>query len=539
MKRLENVRVPMRDGICLSADIYMPDHSGSFPALFSMSPYGKEVQGFPAALFPHVEAGDMDYFVNKGYVWVIADSRGRYPSEGQWNLFDKEEQQDGYELVEWIARQPWCDGKVAGMGMSYFAIIQYLVAALQPPSLKTIVPIGGCFDFYRDFAYYGGLYHSGFLARWLTVTLARCLPPDGAAPLEKWLPPRDVILDTLMHPHDGPYYDERSLANRHHRVKVPVYQIIAPSTLSHRRLLMAFESIDAPKKLLIGTGSGWALLYNESLKIQIGRWLDYWMKDIQTGIMEEPPVILYVPGKNQWRYEQNYPIDRTAWTTYYLCAGGDRGANEAPFGLLSRDMPGEEKPDNYSWPESQKQVETDLPVLAFSTAPLEEEIELVGPASLTLYASSSADDTAWVVRIDDQAPDGSLAVVGFGWLKASCRKLDETRSAPGRPYHTYKNPTRIEPGRIYRYEIEIWPMINCFKAGHRLRVRIASSDSAKLDGMVSIFLSPETPAVNTIYHDRQHPSCLLLPVIPPDTTAGKPQLDFEYKPIAHAVKSWV
>lgn len=176
MDRRENVLVTMRDGVSIAVDIYLPQSPTKCPALLSISPYGKEKQRLPGGIFTFVEAGDIEYFVSRGYAYVIADSRGSAPSEGQWNLFDKEEQQDGYELVEWIAHQPWCDGKVAMIGESYFGLIQYLVAATQPPSLKTIVPFDAMTDLYRDFTYHGGLFNLGFMPMWLSMVYERCLP---------------------------------------------------------------------------------------------------------------------------------------------------------------------------------------------------------------------------------------------------------------------------------------------------------------------------------------------------------------------------
>ncbi|MFC2071789.1 CocE/NonD family hydrolase [Chloroflexota bacterium] len=539
MKELRNVMVPMRDGVQLAVDIYIPDGSGPFPALFSMSAYGKEVQAWSGIYPTFHEIGDLDYFINKGYAWVVADSRGKYPSEGRFNLLDKEEQQDGYELVEWIAHQPWCNGSVGGMGMSYFTMINYLIAALQPPSLKTIVAIGGLFDLYRDVIYYGGLYHSGFLHAWLGGLQEGCYPPECIAPSENWQPPSNLVQDAVKNSTDGPYYEERSLSSKYDKVKVPVYQIIGPTTLTHRAMFKAYQSLNVPKKLMVGTGSAFHFLYTEPVSHEIGRWFDYWLKGIDTGIMEEPRVIIHVPGAEEWRYEQDYPIERTVWTNFYLRTGENTSASEPPYGLLSQDMPGEDKPDSYSYPESQRKVASEVPVLAFSTPPLKQDMEITGPGSLVLYASSTTDDTPWIVRIDDEAPDGSISVIGFGWLRASHRELDNAKSMPGRPFHTHKNPTLIEPNKVYMYEIEIFPMIRAVKAGHRLRLRIASSDFAGRDGPIQVSFRHRGPVVNTIYHDRQYPSHLVLPLIPPATSPIELRPNMTYVPDPLASKKWL
>jgi predicted acyl esterase len=528
----ENVFITMRDGIKIAVDIHRPDAPGRFPALFSMSPYGKEKQRYPESVvgvFTKVEAGNTRYFVSKGYVHVIADSRGSSPSEGQWNLLDKEEQQDGFELIEWIAKQPWCDGQVAMIGESYYAVIQYLVAATQPPSLKTIVPYDGFSDLYRDVVYQGGIYNAGFLGYWFPSVYESCLPQNESQS-PKWLPPKSACLETVLSNTDGPYYWERSSCTKFDKIKIPIYHMAAAGHYAHYRgQLDAYQSINSPKKLLVGPAPPFEMFYHPALCKQILRWLDYWLKGIDTGIMEEPPITIYLTGASKWRYEYDYPLERTQWTKLYLRQGENGTASSPPYGDLSNEKPDAEDPETYDFPESQRKVAADAPVLAFSTPPLAKDMEIVGPACLVLYASSTADDMNWVVKIDDIAPDNSFKVVTKGWLKAAYREVDEAKSSPGRPFHPHEKPKPIEKNKIYKYEIELWPIFRTFKAGHRLRLRIASGDSFGYD-VLNYHSILFQPASNTVYHDKDSASYLVIPVIPFDDAIRKlkaPEINYK------------
>lgn len=530
VKLEENVMVPMSDGIKLAVDLYKPAKQGKFPAIVAMSPYGKEYQRWPGGFAPFVEAGNINYFVIRDYVYVVADSRGSFPSEGKWNFFDKKEQRDGAELIEWVAHQSWCDGNVAMMGESYYSLIQYLVAAQQPPSLKTIVPFDGMTDLYRDWAYQGGLWTIGFMSRWAVNTCRRCFPPEGTANTGKWEPTIEAPMDNVLNSTDGPYYWERSVCTRFDKIKVPIYHIVCPYNFLHYRgQLRAYTEINTPKKLLVAPGLPWAFNYSDEACNEILRWLDYWLKGKDTGIMKDPPVTIFVAGDDKWRYENEYPLARTNWTKLYLRSGEGKDAGEPPYGLLSGDMPGDESSDTFSYPQSQRKIEANLPALGYISAPFKEDMDVIGPASLTLYASSSAVDTAWMIKIDDVAPDGSPTLVSKGWLKASHRELDEKKSTIGQPYHTHTNPTLVEPGKIYRYEIEIWSMFRTFKAGHRLKLRVASSDSHFWD--FDYFHSPVDLLINNIvYHNKNYPSHVSLPVIPRDSSGNRGVPKIHYIP---------
>ncbi len=513
----ENVYVTMRDGIKIAVDIYCPETEGRYPALLSMSPYLKELQQWPPILTHSIEAGATGFFVSKGYIHIIAQIRGTGFSQGQWHLLDTKEQQDGYDLVEWAAQQPWCNGNVGMMGDSYFAMIQYLVAAQQPPHLRCIVPYDSATDNYRDFCYMGGLFSSWFMGMWLPDTIHQCVWPG---PVEGKLPPANLFVDWATRPSDGPYYWERSAYTKIDKINVPVLSI-SPQTFVHcRGQLHIYPQIKSPRKLIIVPPAGpfahVQFIQNKPLKEQLLRWFDYWLKNINTGIMDEPEIAICDDATQEWRYENEYPLARTQWTKFYLRANPAGPAAEPPYGLLGAEPPGSEEPDRYRIPESIGKVAAGRPVLAYATPPLEKDVRVWGPLSANLYASSTTLDTAWFIKLGDVAPDGEVTLITQGILKASYRAVDESRSKPGQPFHSFRNPVSPEPNTVYEYQIEIRPIFHTFRAGHQIWVQISSMDFNYQMMLHTVYTSEmlPLPAENTIYHNSAHPSHLLLPVIP-------------------------
>ena len=520
----ENVYVTMRDGVKIAVDVYYPEAEGRYPALLSMSPYIKEIQRQPPELSHSIEAGATDFFVPKGYVHIIAQIRGTGFSQGQWNLLDIEEQQDGYDLVEWIAQQPWCDGNVGMLGDSYFAMIQYLVAAQKPPHLKCIAPYDGLTDPYRDFCYRGGVFFSWFMGMWLVDTIFQCLWPG---PVEGKLPPTNLFVDLASHPDDGPYYWERAAWTKLDKIDVPMLSIVPQSFIHIRGQLYAYPMIKAPKKLLVvppaGAHAHESFLLNRPLNEQMLRWYDYWLKGIDTDIMDEPQVAIFDSGTKEWRYENEYPLARTEWTKFYLRSNPAGPVTQPPYGLISVESPGSEEPDRYMTPESTSLVAAGKPVLAYATPPLSEDVRVWGPLSAILYGSSTTLDIVWFVKLGDVDPDGKVTLLTQGHLKASYREVDEARSKPGQPFHPFQNAVPPEPNTVYEFQIEVWPIFHTFKAGHKIWVQIASVDFNYQMQLHTIYTSEmlPIPAENTIFHDSAHPSHLVLPVIP-DTPIIKP-----------------
>lgn len=540
----KEVLVPMRDGVKLSVNIFRPDAAGKFPALLAMSLYGKELQTLPDPEIPYdrnfqgagsIEAGKIEFWVPRGYVYVIADDRGCGASEGEYNLMGKKEQEDGYDLIEWIAQQSWCSGNIGMIGMSYFAFIQYLVASQQPPHLKAIFPCEGWTDYYRQIAYHGGILDIGFFMHWQTqfavhtfeMISKKTLPKkEYNELLEYWKNNRELqsnpkgylalicpernppLFDLFMHPYDGPYYWERSAYTLFEKIKVPTYvlsrwngwSIHLPGAFS------AYSGINAPKKMKIfnpphlrGPERPWRENHDVAL-----RWYDHWLKGIDTGLMEEPPIEILVRGIEKERYENEWPLARTRWTKFYL---RDRSR------LSEEPSTTSELPDSFINNTHWKYGE--VPCVKYTTAPFEENIEVTGPIALYLSASISSTDANWMVVLKDIDPNGKEVLVTKGWLKASHRAIDKNKSKPYQPFHPHTESVPVEPGKIYEYAIEIRETSYVFKRGHSLQLVIKGENTPYEDESSPTYfhLPNMINTKHTVHHNSQHRSYLLLPII--------------------------
>lgn len=541
----KNVRIKMSDGVHIAIDIFRPDAEGKFPALLNMACYWKESQYLPIPCSPPsfdagtfaVEIGDTNYLVPRGYANVIMDVRGTGDSEGEFQVSGPLEQQDGYEVIEWLARQPWCNGNVGMMGLSYFSWIQYLVAALKPPHLKAIFPLDGLGDLYRDMYYHGGMLNKGFLMMWgpmiadhtrATLSEKEFSGEELRGRVAELLQDEDinkslymyvalnspkvspVLFDALLHPFDGPFYWERSGYKRYGEIEAPTYcgarwdawELHLPGGFG------SWEGIKAPKKFLIQPRAN-LRPFTEFHDIHV-RWFDHWLKGNDTGIMDEPPITVWVQGKNEWRYEHEWPLARTRWTKYYLRADGKLSA-EPPAGAEAPDsfdnVPYIPAPDYYK----------PVPCVRYATEPLEKDLEITGPLALNMFAALTNKDGNWIVEIYDVAPNGEKRLLTGGWLKASFREVDPAKSKPYRPFHPFTRKEPVEPGEVLEYAIDIRDTCNVFRAGHRLEVVIKSIDHSK-DGRPSAsryhHLAYGEEVTHTVYHAAEYPSYLLLPVIP-------------------------
>jgi predicted acyl esterase len=519
-----NVYVTMRDYVMIAVDIYRPEKDGRYPVILSMSPYIKELQQWSPLLTHSIEAGNTPFFVSKGYVHVIAQIRGTGLSQGQYNFFSIKEHQDGYDLVEWIAQQPWSNGNVGMTGDSYFGMIQWLVAGQKPPHLKCIAPYEAQTDIYRDSCYEGGHFGSSFLSMWGTDTIFQALWPGS---VEGKLPPTNFIVDIASNPFDGPYFWERSGWTKIDKIEIPVLVMTTPGSSHSKGMLRSYPKIKGPKKLLIlprpGFFSHVLFIGSRPLNEYIVKWFDYWLKGINNGIMDEPAVTIFDPSTNEWRHEREYPLARTRWTKFYLCSNPVGPATKPPYALISREAPsGSEDPDTYLTPD-EREVMSGKPVIAYSTPSLTDNLRVWGPLSATLYASTTTRDTTWFVHLGDQGPDGKVMFLSSGNLKASLREVDETKSEPGLPFHSFRSPSPPEPNKIYKFEIALKPIFHTFKTGHKIWLQIQSDDASYQTRLHTVYNAEMLPfpGKNTVYHDTINPSHLLLP-ISPDAPMIKP-----------------
>ncbi len=500
-----NVRIPMRDGVRLCADVYSPQREGRYPVLLSLSPYSKDIQQNPPQWSHAIESGATGFYVSHGYIHVIAQVRGCGLSQGQWRWFDEKERTDGYDLVEWIAAQPWCDGNVGMIGDSYWSWSQYHVAAAQPPHLRCICQCDATSDLYRDAVYPGGIYNAAFMNDWIAYQTAMSAWPGE---VEGKLPPMNTHFEIANHPVDSEWWRERSAITYLDRIKVPVMSIAPQGGQMHfRGQLAAFPHIKSPKKLLIVPPSGfWShvrYLTDPALNAHMLRWFNHWLKGDDNGIMQEPEVAIFDSGTRSWSSEASYPSIRTNWTEFFL--------DGRSIGLVK---PGhEQQPDCYSLPESNALHVQGKPSLSYETTPLAVSLRLAGAVSFNLFASSSQIDTLWFINLLDVDREGSATQLSRGMLRASFRKVDEVHSSLGQPWHPFDRMEPLVPGEIYEFQIEMRPIFHTFKIGHRLRLTISSEDIQFNNPLrnIDVQLLP-WPVRNAVYHDLLRPSRLILPV---------------------------
>ena len=547
MKVTKRVLVPMRDGVHLSIDLFAPDGEGPFPALLSYSPYWNEGQYLPVpSSNPHptaglgnyaIEAGNSEYFATRGFVHVVANVRGTGESEGEYQLMGLVEQTDGYDLIEWLAAQPWCNGNVGMIGVSYFSWIQYLVASQAPPSLKAISPLEGANDYYRDVCYRGGILSHGFLGYWNTELSDRdttsrsereMSPAELKAQIEKVkaengdirhlysvyqllsAPKKNpVLFDALMHPTDSEWYHERSGYKHFDKIECAVF-CGAPLDFWDLHLAGGFrawrEINHVPKKFLVYE-SFHLRPFAEHHDLLV-RWFDHWLKGNDTGMMDEPPISVWVQGAREWRDEEDWPLARTEWTPFYLRSDS----------ALSTSMPASTETadsfDNVSYVTLDAAI-AGIPHLSYRTEPLKQDLEITGPIRLNLYASLSDSDGNWIVELRDVDADGASRIVSKGWLKSSFRAMDEGKSTPYRPEHPFDVEIPVVPGEVNLYAIQIHDTSNVFLAGHRIELIVKSLDHSLEGGWNTIFhhLPSARTVTHTVHHNSEQASHLLLPVI--------------------------
>jgi predicted acyl esterase len=547
MRALRDQLVPVRDGTGLAADVFLPDGDGPHPTLVAVSPYGKEIQSLAVPPQPptspvyarEIEAGDPRYLTSRGYAHVIADARGIGRSGGTYRgWMSAQEARDGYDLVEWAAAQPWSDGNVGMVGVSYYGAMQLAVAALQPPHLKAIMPFNAPADFYRECTHHGGILHVFF--KWIYETcvggrlesevVATSSEGELSELIDGLREDRDLQLypplwnialnpdrqpnffDILANPLDGPFYWERSAYRSYERIKIPFYTGSGWWAYAHMHLRGAFQhyaSIDAPRKLYIESRLEADAPMDEAYNAEVVRWYDHWLKGEDTGIMDEPPIRVHVRGAG-FRDEHEWPLARTDWTNLHL----------RRFGALTAETePETGYPDAFTQQPVQEQPQVQS--VDYLTAPQTSDLELIGPAALTLFAAIDSSDTNWMASMLDVFPDGTEVELTRGFLKASHRAVDEELSEPWRPWHPHTSAQPCEPGEIYEYRIELSPLSTVIRAANRIKLSISCLDHAgwpPVDPELGTGHQPwhvcrgET-VTHTIFHDRQRPSRLLLPVI--------------------------
>ena len=482
-----DVAIAMDDGIQLKADIYRPEGSVPVPVIMTLGPYGKGVRyqdhyaaswSWMTSRHPDILSGsahrwltwetvDPEIWVPWGYAVVRVDSRGAGRSPGCLDILSPREVQDYYHAIEWAGTQPWSNGKVGLNGISYYAINQWRVAALQPPHLAAIVPWEGAADAYRDFFRHGGILSNRFLETWYprqVLTLQHGNPdaprdhwleepstgPDSLSPEELRARRIDLLQEVRTRVMDEAWYQARSTDWT--RVTTPFLSAAnwAGFGLHPRGNFEAFMQAAAPAKWLEvhpGRHEEWFYLpYGMELQ---KRFLDHYLKGEENGWDRTAPVMLNIrrpfTDAVERRDETEWPIARTRWTRLHL---------DARQGSLGSDAPADE---------STIAFDAMGEGVRFASSPLAEETEVTGPLALRLHVSSTTEDADLFVTMLAFSPDGREvefmgsvephAPLAQGWLRVSHRKLCPRRSLPVRPFHTHDEKQPLEPGAIYEVDV--------------------------------------------------------------------------------------
>jgi len=566
-----DVPAAMRDGVILRANVFTPNEPGSYPVILLRLPYNKDV----AQTYVYASPG---FYASHCYIVVAQDMRGQYKSDGFFYTFI-DETNDGYDTIEWAAGLPKSNGKVGMYGFSYPGAAQLLPASAQPPHLVTIIPAMTSSDYHDGWTYEGGALDQSFAEDWPMTTIANSHVrryPDGAAidavmnqavadEFTKWywfLPLKDFpplfpndprvapyFFDWLKHPDNDAYWQRWSLRNRYHQINVPAlhfdgwYDIFIDGALENfnglrhkaasrfareNQQLVVGPWLHIPWMQKVGQIDFGPEAANPVDGLQL-RWFDRWLKGIQNGADRDPKVRVFVMGANRWRSADTWPLPDTKYRKLYLHSGGnansvhgdgwlsaarpeDVGDDEAATDAFTYDpadpvpsIGGRFQASVPGGPYDQRPLLDRPDVLVYTTAPLKKDVEVTGPITVTLYAASSARDTDFVAKLDDVYPDGTSMLIEYGVQRARYRD-SETR------------PTLIEPGRVYRYNIHVWPTSNLFKAGHRIRIEISSSNFPMYDRNPNTGHAFAQDAVlqiadQTIFHDEDHPSSVTLPIV--------------------------
>ncbi len=542
-----DVPISMSDGVRLYADVYRPAADGRHPVILERTPYLKETERFAARA---------RRFAEHGYVYIIQDVRGRGKSEGTFYPFFNEAA-DGYDTLSWAARQGWSNGLIGTIGASYGAWSQWLCAPLGHPNLVTMISEASPPDFFRCLPYQEGALSLPMLS-WLVQLDGRVDQPLDGIDWDTVLSSRPLNRldslcgrrlkawqDWLKHDREDEYWMRIAFNRRMDKIKLPVFHIsgwyddVLIGTLINYAGMCNGRRTSGGRylqKLLIGP---WPHRVNTRVgcdSIDFGEaaiidlfalqlsWFDHWLKGKSTRLPSEPPVRCFVMQANEWRNAEGWPPPDLKWAILYLHSRGSSNTRRGD-GRLDAQPPKDEPPDEFlydpmrpvpfltepGWlqlggPDDYSAVEEREDVLVYTTAPLDRDVTIVGPIAVKLFAASSASDTDFTARLLDVYPDGRAIRLNDGIIRARFR-------------NSRSSPAAIKPNCIYEYHINCWASGHVFRKDHGIRIEISSSAFPRFDPNLNTGAPigrDENAAVarQVIYHDAEHPSHLILPVLP-------------------------
>ncbi|RIK37910.1 MAG: hydrolase [Chloroflexi bacterium] len=548
-------RVPMRDGVTLSADIYLPpDGDGPWPAILQRTPYDNT-----AALWQNIAI----YFARRGYAFVSQDVRGRCDSDGEWVPMVNEGP-DGYDTIEWIAEQPWCSGKVGMMGGSYGGLVQWTAAKHRPPHLAAMVSTAAAGRWMEELPFRFGC-TMPYWIWWLNLVGGRTLQqgihdhpevPDWPAifthrplrDLDKALGRTNTVFHTwLAHDTFDEYWQKPSLIGHFSGIDVPVLHItgwfdgdqwgelhywhgmVNESPAADRQWLLIgpwdHAGTRTPVQRLGGRDFGQSAV--PDLNAIHLRFFDKWLKGIDNGQETDKRVRIFTMNSNEWQEGDVWPPAGTRVVPFYFHSNG-RANTLGGDGTLSTEPPsGDEPPDTYTYdPDDPTPSVPDLSglpfgdypfdtrwrqrrddVLVYTSAPFEEDTQITGHPFITLFAASDCSDTDWHVTLCDVLPNGRADELTSGCMRAAYRG------------GLYAQPSAITPGAVIEYRLELMATSNLFRKGHRLRVTVASANYPASARNPNTNAKPGDDDIwvvahNTVHHSAMYPSRLEAPVAP-------------------------
>jgi len=555
--------VPARDGTRLAVDIFRPAVDGEpvsdpLPVIWTFHRYHRARIDRDGTLTTILDqAPELEQIIRYGYVVAAADVRGGGASFGtRAGEFTRQEALDAYDLTEWFAAQPWSNGSIGMYGLSYLGITQYTAASTQPPHLKAIFPMMAMFDLYT-FVYPGGVFNENFVRNWggNTILLDKLLPaapvdddPDGelrAAAMAEHvdntniytLATANLFRDSRENTGGAALFTELSPSTYIDEINasgVAIYHLGGWFDMYPRDALLWFANLTVPQKIVMTpwshNGSGGFDLMAEHL-----RWFDYWLKGIDNGIIDEPPIVYNVMGAPRgaaWRTADEWPLPQTRPTAYYFHAGPSGSVESINDGLLLAEPPeAGHSQDAYAVDYSTTTGDTtrwtdgfgggygyadmrpnDEKSLTYTTPPLETDLEITGHPVAHLWVESTAGDGDFFVYLEEVDRLGHSKYITEGVLRASHRA---TADAPwndlGLPFHRSFEADIIPlpDGTPVELVFDLQPTSNVFDAGNRIRVTVTGADA---DTFQTPQLDP--PPTVTVHRATGYPSHIVLPVIP-------------------------